>query len=141
MKHYENAIEEEMSATKKQTLKVLMIGLLTSFLILLSYVIYWFFFKESLLTSKSSPSGENEVVINEYGNGIVGGSDTVKIYFKQDGKTRNIKKVDVSLMPSNHKEMYHIVWLDENRVSISILLENASKGLNYNYSTQTLEFQ
>jgi len=134
----ENFIEADV---KKKTFKVLIFGFLAGFFILLSYLIYWGYFEESLLTSKLSPSGKSEVVINEYGNSIVGGSDTIKIYFKQDGKTKKIKKVDVSLMGSNHKENYSITWMDENRVSISMVLKNSNQGMQYNFLTRDIEFE
>ena len=114
----ENFIEADVKKRIKKTLKMLILGFFVAFFILLSYVVYWGFFEESLLTSKLSPSGKSEVVINEYGNDFVGGSDTIKIYFKQDGITKQTKKVDVSLMESNHRERYNIVWLDENRVVV-----------------------
>jgi len=134
----ENFIEVDV---KKKTFKILIFGFFVAFFILLSYVIYWAYFEESLLTSKLSPSGKSEVIINEYGNNIVGGSDTIKIYFKQDGKTKKTKKVDVSLMESNHKEGYRIAWMDENRVSISMGFENSIQGLKYNFSTRDIEFE
>ncbi|GEM_PF-3813329 len=134
----ENFIEADV---KKKTFKILIFGFFVAFFILLSYVIYWAYFEESLLTSKLSPSGKSEVIINEYGNNIVGGSDTIKIYFKQDGKTKKTKKVDVSLMESNHKEGYRIAWMDENRVSISMGFENSIQGLKYNFSTRDIEFE
>ena len=126
---------------KKKTIKHFSMGVLIVFFILLSYVVYWFYFEESLLTSKLSPSGKSEVVINEYGNRIVGGSETVKIYFKQNGKTQKTRKVDVRLMESNNKELYNIVWVDENRVSISIVFEKSIQGLKYNFSTRDIEFE
>ncbi len=44
----------------------------------------WIYFEESLSISKSSPSGKREVVIHEYENEFVGGSDMVKVYYKQE---------------------------------------------------------
>ena len=141
MNNNENLIEEDIRKIKRHTFKGIMLGFLAAFVILLSFIIYWMYFEESYLTSKLSPSGENEVVINEYGNDIISGSDTIKIYFKQEGKTRKFKKVDVSSMKFNHESIYNIVWLDENRVSISIVCENTHQSVTYNFSTQILELE
>lgn len=57
---------------------------------------------------KLSPSGKYEVIINEYRGSIIGGSDTIKIYFKQEGKIRQFQKVDGSSMKFNHDSLYNI---------------------------------
>lgn len=103
-------------------------ALYSSFFGLLLYLIYWIYFEESLSISKSLPSGKREVVIHEYENEIVGGSDMVKVYYKQEGKTRRVQKVNVSLMESNHQGNYHITWMDENRVTIPMVFKKRMKS-------------
>lgn len=48
----ENFIVADVKKRIKKTLKMLILGFFVAFFILLSYVVYWGFFEESLLTSK-----------------------------------------------------------------------------------------
>lgn len=120
-----------------KTLKVLMI----SFVVLFAYFIYWLYFEENRLLEKVSPSGENSVIINEYGNWPLG-AQTVKIYFKEDGKTKKAKKINLHhLKESNHAQRYNIVWRDENTVSIAIVFESAVQSVDYNFSSNSLKME
>lgn len=130
------SIKEEVKKIKVKDRRVLIWG----FLVLLSYLIYWVNFKEEFLIEKKSPSGENEVVINEYGNGILLGSQTVKIYFKEDGKTKKTKKIDVdNFLESNHASRYNIAWRNDNTALISMEFQNSGRKLEYNFSNDTIE--
>lgn len=73
------------------------------------FFIYWIYFEESLLVESKSPYADKEVTINEVGNWIID-SGTIKVYyFKQVGKTRKIKKIDLDILwESNTKERYNI---------------------------------
>lgn len=128
--------QEEIRKIKKQSLKVWIFW----FLAFLLYLIYWVNFEEDTLVESKSPFGDREVIINEVGNWFLLDSDTIKIYFKEAGRTRNFKKVDVdNFRESNSKERYNIVWRDGGKVSITMVFEKSIQGLDYNFSTNTIE--
>ncbi|MBD8033335.1 MULTISPECIES: hypothetical protein [Solibacillus] len=134
----QKSIEEEIRDIKKQTLKVLTI----IFLGILSSIIYWIYFEEDLLVESQSPFDDKKVIINEVGNWFIGGSNKIKIYFKEDGRTRNFKRVEVdNFRESNTKERYNIVWIDENRISIAMVFERSTQGLEYNFTTNSIEME
>lgn len=134
----EKSIQEEIRAVKKQTLKVLGFG----FMVILFFLIYWIYFEESLLVESKSPDDDKEVIINEVGNWIID-SGTIKIYFKQDGKTRKVKKIDLDIRwEPNTKERYNVTWKDEeNKVSIAIEFEQSAQILEYSFYTNHIEIK
>ncbi|NYF24351.1 hypothetical protein [Sporosarcina sp. JAI121] len=136
MNNEDPSIKEDIKKIKEKDRRVLFWG----FLVLLSYLIYWVNFKEEFLIEKKSPSRENEVIINEYGNGILMGSQTVKIYFKEDGETKKTKKIDIDNdMQSNHASRYNIAWKNDNTALLSMEFENSTRYLEYNFSNNTIE--
>ncbi|MFL0582822.1 hypothetical protein ACH0B6_09625 [Solibacillus silvestris] len=132
------SIQEEIRAVKKQTVKVLGFG----FLVILFFLIYWIYFEESLLVESKSPYADKEVIINKVGNWIID-SGTIKVYFKQDGKTRKIKKIDLDILwESNTKERYNVTWKDEeNKVSIGIFFEQSVQFVEFDYYNNHVEIR
>lgn len=128
--------QEEIKAIKKQAFRVLAFG----FLCTLGIIIYWVYFEESLLVESKSPNEDKEVIINEVGNWLID-SGTIKIYFKQDGKTRKVKKIDLDIRwEPNTKERYNVTWKDEeNKVSIGIEFEQSAQILEYSFYTNRIE--
>ena len=134
----EKSIQEEIRAVKKQTVKVLGFG----FLVILFFLIYWIYFEENLLVESKSPYADKEVIINEVGNWIID-SGTIKVYFKQDGKTRKIKKIDLDILwESNTNERYNVTWKDEeNKVSIGIFFEQSVQFVEFDYYNNHVEIR
>ncbi|MEK4080203.1 hypothetical protein [Solibacillus sp. FSL K6-1126] len=133
----EKSIQEEIRAVKKQTVKVLGFG----FLVILFFLIYWIYFEENLLVESKSPYADKEVIINKVGNWITD-SGTIKIYFKENGRTRNTKKIELEIFrESNHKGKYNIVWSVDNHVSIAMVFEKFIQSVDYNFSTNDIEIE
>lgn len=122
---------------KKQTIK----GLFTGFLVVLLGLIYWVFLQPSILVAGTSPSGKNEVIIKEYGNGLIQGGN-VKFFFKTDGKTVKTKKVRVeNIRESNHSRRFSFYWENADEVSVEMNFESLGKSLTYNFSNSNIEIK
>ncbi|AOH54559.1 hypothetical protein ABE28_009375 [Peribacillus muralis] len=135
----DNIIKEEIRVTKRKTFKTLIFSLLAVLLVSLSYGIYWIYFEQTFLTGSNSPDGNAEVEIYEYGNGLLRGSEAVKVYFSSDGKTIKTKKIRVdNLKESNHKERYNATWKNKENVTITMRFEKSTKTISYNFSTDVL---
>lgn len=133
----DKSIEEEIRAVKKQTLRVLAFG----FVGILLFVIYWIYFEKSLIVESKSPDADREVIINKVGNWITD-SGKIKIYFKENGRTRNIKKIDLDIFrESNHSGKYNIVWSGDDQVSIAMVFEKFIQSVDYNFSTNDIDLK
>lgn len=133
----DKSIEEEIRTVKKQTLRVLAFG----FVGILLFVIYWIYFEKSLIVESKSPDADREVIINKVGNWITD-SGKIKIYFKENGRTRNIKKIDLDIFrESNHSGKYNIVWSGDDQVSIAMVFEKFIQSVDYNFSTNDIDLK
>ena len=133
----DKSIEEEIRTVKKQTLRVLAFG----FVGILLFVIYWIYFEKSLIVESKSPDADREVIINEVGNWITD-SGKIKVYFKENGRTRNIKKIDLDIFrESNHSGKYNIVWSGDDQVSIAMVFEKFIQSVDYNFSTNEIKLE
>ncbi|OUZ39027.1 hypothetical protein CBM15_09160 [Solibacillus kalamii] len=76
------------------------------------------------------------------GNWIID-SGTIKVYFKQEGKTRKIKKIDLDILwEPNTKERYNVTWKDEeNKVSIGIFFEQSVQFVEFDYYNNHVEIR
>jgi hypothetical protein len=121
--------------------KKFLIGLLIMIILLGSccaYYIYWSGFKKTMFLKESSPNQINSVELIQIRNNLFASPEKIEIYFKNKyHHTERVETVEIANhLASNVKEMYEIMWENDDQVQIKMNYERITKTLDYNFNNQ-----
>ncbi|MGQ3380753.1 DUF5412 family protein [Priestia endophytica] len=114
------------------------LGVFSILLISIVYVIYWLFFDATPFLENKSPNKIHKIEIVEKGHNLLT-STQIDIRFKIHDKTQYEREMDIDNFLEDHTtSQYHIKWLNDDEVQITMEYENQTKTLEYNFDTRRL---
>lgn len=130
---------EVKNKKRRKLLSFKLLGVL--FIILILYMIYWMYFKETPFLTSESPNEVNQIEIDAYGNSLWNGPHKVNVYFKDQSRTivdkEQIKVANT--MRQNGQNQYELNWQNDKQIKITMRYEHKTEVIRYDFSTQEIQ--